>query len=77
MSDELNIVLEDVKEKFDTVIEAFNMVKERLDRHEKAEEERFERLGTEVLSIKADVAEIRHDLNEHRNNTELHAKKAS
>jgi hypothetical protein len=77
MSDELNIVLEDVKEKFDTVIGAFNMVKERLDRHEKAEEERFERLETEVLSIKADVAEIRHDLKEHRNNTELHAKKAS
>ena len=77
MSDELKIVLEDVKEKFDTVIEAFNMVKERLDRHEKAEEERFERLGTEVLLIKADVKEIRHDLSEHRNNTELHAKKAS
>lgn len=77
MSDELNIVLEDVKEKFDTVIEAFNMVKERLDRQEKAEEEGFERLETEVLSIKADVTEIRHDLNEHRNNTELHAKKAS
>ena len=41
MSDELKIVLEDVKEKFDTVIEAFNVVKERLDRHEQAEEERF------------------------------------
>ncbi len=26
MSDELKIVLEDVKEKFDTVIESFNMV---------------------------------------------------
>jgi len=29
MSDELKIVLEDVKEKFDTVIEAFNMVREK------------------------------------------------
>ena len=44
MSDELKIVLEDVKSKFDTVIEAFNMVRERLDRHEKAVAERFERL---------------------------------
>ena len=77
MSDELNIVLKDVKGKFDTVIGAFNMVKKQLDRHEEAEEKRFERLETEVLSIKSDVAEIRHDLNEHRNNTELHAKKAS
>ncbi len=44
MADELKIVLEDVKEKFDTVIEAFDMVKERLDRHEQAEEERFQRI---------------------------------
>ncbi len=35
MPDELKIVLEDVKEKFDTVIEAFNMVRERFDRHER------------------------------------------
>ena len=41
MSGELKIVLEDVKEKFDTVIDAFNMVKERLDRHEQGKEERF------------------------------------
>ena len=41
MSDELKIVLGDVKEKFATVAEAFNVVKERLDRHEQAEEERF------------------------------------
>jgi len=71
MSDELNIVLEDVKEKFDTVIEAFNMVNEKLDRHEQAEEERFQRLESEVLLIKANVSEIRRDLNEHRDSTEL------
>lgn len=72
MSDE--IVLEDVKEKFDTVIEAFGMVKERLDRHEKAEEERFQRLESELLSVKADVVETRKDLNEHRDSTELHGR---
>ena len=32
-SDELKIVLEDVREKFDTVIEAFNTVRETLERH--------------------------------------------
>jgi hypothetical protein len=37
MSDQLKIILQDVKEKFDTVIEAFKVVKERLDRHEQAE----------------------------------------
>jgi len=65
MSDELKIVLEDVKEKFDTVIEAFNMVSERLDRHEQAGEERLERIESRLI-------ELGHDLNEHRTNTELH-----
>lgn len=76
MSDELKIVLEDVKEKFDTVIEVFNMVNEKLDRHEQAEEERFQRLESEVLSIKATVSETRRDLNEHRDSTELHVGRA-
>jgi ABC-type Fe3+-citrate transport system substrate-binding protein len=68
MSDGLKIVLEDVKEKFDTVIEAFNMVSERLDRHEQAEEERLERIESRLI-------ELGHDLNEHRNNTELHGQR--
>ena len=70
MSDELKIVLEDVKEKFDTVIEAFNMVKDRLDRVETTHEERFERIETRLIQLS-------NDLNDHRINTELHAKKAS
>ncbi len=68
MSDELKIVLEDVKEKFDTVIEAFNTVKERLDRHEKVQEERLERIESRLI-------ELGHDLSEHRNNTELHGQR--
>ncbi|MBM4305226.1 MAG: hypothetical protein FJ123_00675 [Deltaproteobacteria bacterium] len=68
---QLKIALQDVKEKFDTVIEAFNMVNEKLDRHEQAEEKRFQRLESEVLLIKAPVSEIRRDLNEHRDSTEL------
>jgi len=81
MSDELKIVLEDVKEKFDTVIEAFNMVKEKLDRHEQAEEERFQKVegtldrhGGSLQRIESRFIELNHDLNEHRNNTEFHGK---
>jgi hypothetical protein len=33
MSDELQIVLKDVKEKFDTIIEGIHMINEKLDRH--------------------------------------------
>jgi hypothetical protein len=84
MSDELKIVLEDVKEKFDTVIEAFNMVKEKLDRHEQAEEERFQKVeGTLdrhegfLQRIESRLIELGHDLNEHRNNTELHGQRKS
>ena len=75
MSDELKIVLEDVKEKFDTVIDAFNMVTERFDRHEQAEEARFNRLENNMLEIGKDIRGLRKDLNEHRNSTELHTTK--
>ena len=64
-----------MKEKFDTVIEAFNMVTGRLDRHEQAEEERFNRLENDMLEIGKDIRDLRLDLNEHRNNTELHTTK--
>lgn len=81
-SDELRIALEDVKEKFDVVIEAVNMTNERLDRHENAEEGRFSKLEAQILTIKKDVREmkddirdLRQDLNDHRSNTELHGTK--
>ena len=61
-SEELRIVLEDVKAKFDLVIEAVHMTNERLDRHEKAEEERFGRLETEVLEMKGDIVEMKRDI---------------
>ena len=78
MSDEPKIVLEDVKEKFDPVIEAFNVVKERLDRHEQAEEERFqgveERLDRHegrLQRIKDRLTVLEKDFSNHRENTEL------
>ena len=65
-SDELKIVLEDVKEKFDTVIDAVNMVRETLERHKEENQKEHEELKHEIILL-------RKDLNEHRNNTELHA----
>jgi len=65
-SEDLRIILEDVKEKFDTVIGAVNMVGEKLDRH--AEENR-----NEFDEVKKEILELRRDLNDHRQNTELHA----
>jgi len=84
----LKIVLEDVKEKFDTVIEGINMVRETLERHKgenQREHEEFKKtilgvqadvsvLKTDVATLKTDVSEIKKDLNDHRDNTELHAR---
>jgi peptidoglycan hydrolase CwlO-like protein len=58
-SDELRIILEVVKEKFDLVIEAVNMTNERMHRNEKAVEERFDKLDTEILLIKKDIREMK------------------
>jgi hypothetical protein len=73
-SDELRIVLEDVKEKFDTVIEGNNLLGEKIDRLAKQNEAEHQQLQSEILGL-------RRDLNEHRSNTELHGgrkrKKAS
>jgi predicted nuclease with TOPRIM domain len=79
-SDELKIVLEDVKEKFDTVIEGINMVRETLERHEYKNDEQFKKIDMEFLGMRKDIRELREDvnglrqdLNDHRDNTELHA----
>jgi hypothetical protein len=72
-SDELKIVLEDVKGKFGPVIEAVNMVRETLERHEQKDDEQFKKIDIEFLELKKDMRELRQDLTDHRDNTELHA----
>jgi seryl-tRNA synthetase len=80
-SDELRIILEDVKEKFDTVIEGYNFLSEKIDRLGKQNEAEHQELRNEVVEVKKDIRELRQDLNEHRSNTEFHGgrkrKKAS
>ncbi len=73
-SDELKIVVEDVKEKFDTVIEGYNLLSGKIDRFAKQNEAKHQELQTEIMGLTR-------DLYEHRSNTELHGgrkkKKAS
>jgi Mg2+ and Co2+ transporter CorA len=73
-SGELKIVLEDVKEEFDTVIEGYNLLSGKIDRLANENEADQQQLQTEIMGLKR-------DLNEHRSNTELHSgrkrKKAS
>lgn len=64
-SEEVQLDLEDVKEKFDTVMGGINMINEKLDRH--IEENRKDHERFEMQNL-----ELRHGLNEHRESTELH-----
>jgi len=69
MSDELQIFLKDVKEKFDIIIEGIYMIIEKLDRH--IEESRKKREKFEM-----GLLEFQRDMNEHRDSTELHGGRA-
>ncbi len=72
MSDELKIVLEDVKEKFDFVIKAVNGVNERFDRHEAAQKQRLEKIEKRAEEIEDGMVLLQRDFNDHRQNTEVH-----
>jgi hypothetical protein len=71
--DEFKIILEDINEKFDTLIEDHNSLKEQLDRDRMENKKEHEELRTGILGIKKDIYNLLQDVNEHRNNTELHA----
>ncbi len=80
--DEFKIILEDINEKFDTLIEGQNLINEKLDRHIEENKEEFKEVKREILfvkrnvfDIKRDVSDLRKNFNEHRENTELHAGK--
>lgn len=73
--DEFKIILEDINEKFDTLIEGQNLLNEKLDRHIEENGEEFNEVRKDILYLRKDVSELRKDLNEHRENTELHAVK--
>ena len=62
MSDELKLVLEDVKEKFDTVIEAFTMVKENLDQFRDENKQEHEELRKDILGLQVDLVTVKKDM---------------
>ena len=61
-SDELRIVLEDVREKFDTVIEGINMVRETLERHKEENQGEHEEFKKTILGVQVDVSVLKTDL---------------
>ena len=69
---EFKIILEDINEKFDTLIEGQNLFNEKLDRHSDENKKEFKEVCSDLLVLKKDVWEVRKDLSEHRENTELH-----
>ena len=62
VSEELKIVLKDVKKKFDTVIDAFNMLKETLDRHIEEDKKEHQEFRSAILGVEADVSVIKTDV---------------
>jgi len=66
--DEFKIILEDINEKFDVIIEGHKLLNEKLDRQ-------IGENRAEHKEIKDEILLFRKDLNDHRNNTELHAVK--
>jgi hypothetical protein len=66
--DEFKIILEDINEKFDVIIEGHKLLNEKLDRQ-------IGENRAEYKEIKDEILLVRKDLNDHRNNTELHAVK--
>jgi hypothetical protein len=66
--DEFKIILEDTNEKFDVIIEGHKLLNEKLDRQ-------IGENRAEHKEIKDEILLVRKDLNDHRNNTELHAVK--
>ena len=71
-SDEFKNILTDINEKFDTLIEGQNLLNEKLDRHRDENKKEFKEVRSDLLILKKDVWEVRKDLSEHRENTELH-----
>lgn len=62
MSDELQIVLKDVKEKFDIIIEGIHVIIGKLDPHIAESRNKFEKFEKELLKF-------RQDPEDHRKNT--------
>jgi len=75
ISDEFKIILEDINQKFDILIEGHNGLNKKFDQLDnKIDREIEDRQAADAVLLK-EIRELRVDLNEHRNNTELHGER--
>jgi hypothetical protein len=75
ISDEFKIILEDINQKFDILIEGHNGLNQKFDQLDnKIDREIEDRQAADAVLLK-ETRELRADLNEHRNNTELHGER--
>ena len=68
MSDELKILIEGLRDDIKLVTEGVSTINAKLDRHIDENKQEHEEIRSELMHL-------RKDLNEHRNNTELHTQR--
>ena len=75
ISDAFKAILEDINQKLDILIEGHNGLNQRFDQlDQKIDREIEDRQAADAVLLK-EIRELREDLNEHRNNTELHGER--
>ena len=72
ISDEFKIIMEDINQKFDILIEGHNGLNQKFDQLDhKIDREIEDRQAADAVLLK-EIRELRTDLTEHRDNTEMH-----
>jgi predicted nucleic acid-binding Zn-ribbon protein len=71
ISEQFKIVLEDINQKFDILIEGHNGLNKKFDKIDREIEDRQAADG----ALLKEIRELKTDLNDHRNNTELHGER--
>jgi len=75
ISDEFKIILEDINQKFDILIEGHNGLNQKFDQLDhKIDREIEDRQAADAVLLK-EIRELRTDLTEHRDNTEMHGER--
>jgi hypothetical protein len=62
------IILENISEKFDTIIEGQNLLNEKIDRH-------IDENSKELKEVRNEILHLMKDVYDHRENTEFHINK--
>jgi hypothetical protein len=73
--DEFKIILEDINQKFDILIEGHNGLNNKFDQLDRKIDREIEDRQAADAGLLKEIRELKTDLNEHRNNTELHIQK--